>query len=250
MKNLNKNINFYNDNGYLKINNFFSKNEINILKKLINEIERLKPKKGKEMIYKDLLNKKEILTRTENFYDYHKDIKKFLLKKKIYQCLKTITGYEPILFKDKINWKYPGAEGFEPHQDAQVWEPLYKKIKSFVSLTISIDKTTKKNGCLEIAAKYHKKGLLGNNKSAIPKKIVKKLQWKKIYTKPGDIIIFDAYTPHRSSKNYTKKPRRMMYLTYNAKKDGNLRKKYFEDKRKSFPPNNERLENKKYKYLI
>ena len=250
MKNLKKNINFYNDNGYLKIKSFFSKNEVNNLKRLINEIEKLKPKKGKHMIYKDLLNKKEILTRTENFYDYHKGIKKFLSKKKIYHLLKKITGHESILFKDKINWKYPGAEGFEPHQDAQVWEPLYKKVKSFFSLTISIDKTTKKNGCLEIAAKHHKKGLLGDNKSAIPKKIVNKLKWKKIYTRPGDIIIFDAYTPHRSNKNYTKKPRRMMYLTYNAKKDGDFRKEYFEDKRRSFPPNNERLKNKKYKYLI
>ena len=41
-----------------------------------------------------------------------------------------------------------------------------------------------------------------------------------------------------------------MYLTYNAKKDGDFRKEYFEDKRRSFPPNNERLKNKKYKYLI
>lgn len=144
MKNLKKNINFYYNNGYLKIKSFFSKNEVNNLKRLINEIEKLKPKKGKHMIYKDLLNKKEILTRTENFYDYHKGIKKFLSKKKIYHLLKRITGHESILFKDKINWKYPGAEGFEPHQDAQVWEPLYKKVKSFFSLTISIDKTTKK----------------------------------------------------------------------------------------------------------
>ena len=29
---------------------FFSKNEVNNLKRLINEIEKLKPKKGKQMI--------------------------------------------------------------------------------------------------------------------------------------------------------------------------------------------------------
>ena len=42
----------------------------------------------------------------------------------------------------------------------------------------------------------------------------------------------------------------MIYLTYNAKKDGNLKQKYFKDKRKSFPPNIERKKGKKYKYLI
>ena len=42
----------------------------------------------------------------------------------------------------------------------------------------------------------------------------------------------------------------MIYLTYNAKKDGNLKKEYFKNKRQSFPPNNERKKGKKYKYLI
>ena len=66
----------------------------------------------------------------------------------------------------------------------------------------------------------------------------------------GDLILFGAYTPHRSKKNKTNKPRRMMYLTYNAKKDGDLRKKYFKDKRLNYPPNNERTKGKQYKYLI
>ncbi len=47
---------------------------------------------------------------------------------------------------------------------------------------------------------------------------------EKLKTKPGDVILFGAYTPHRSGPNKTKKARRMMYLTYNAKKDGDLRK--------------------------
>ena len=41
-----------------------------------------------------------------------------------------------------------------------------------------------------------------------------------------------------------------MYLTYNARKDGNLRKEYFKNKRISFPPNNERVKGRIYKYLI
>ena len=42
----------------------------------------------------------------------------------------------------------------------------------------------------------------------------------------------------------------MIYLTYNAKKDGDLKKEYFIKKRKSFPPNIERKKGRKYKYLI
>ena len=126
---------------------------------------------------------------------------------------------------------------------------LYKSEK-FFSVTISVDKTDKFNGCLEVVAKKQNLGLLGSNKSAISSSLVNKMKWKKIKTKPGDIIIFDAYTPHRSSGNKSTKPRRMIYLTYNSKKDGDLRKDYYKNKRISFPPNNERKKGKKYKYLI
>lgn len=242
--------NFYIKNGYLKISKIFTNKEILLLKKYVADIEKLEPRKKKFMIYYDTLGKKKIMTRTENFLPYHKQIKKFFNKKKIQNIVDKLLGHKSIIFKDKINWKYPKAAGFEPHQDAQVWEYLYPKIKSFISMTISIDKTNKKNGCLEVVGGEHKKGLFGSNKSAIKKELVKSFSWKKIPTLPGDIIFFDSYTPHRSGKNLSKKPRRMIYLTYNAKKDGNLKRKYFENKRKSFPPNIERKKGKKYKYLI
>ena len=90
-----------------------------------------------------------------------------------------------------------------------------------------VNEANEKNGCLEIVANKHKIGLLGNNKSAIPTKVCRKLKWKKIITKPGDAIFFDSYTPHRSKKNNTKKSRNIIYLTYNLLSDGDLRKKYF-----------------------
>ncbi len=241
---------FFKENGFIKIKNFFNKKELNQLISYVDDIEKLKPKKGKMMMYNDKIKNRNYLTRTENFYEFHLGMKQFLRKKKIKNLLEYLLEDKPILFKDKINWKYPGANGFEPHQDAQVWENLYKNIKSFLSMTISIDASNEKNGCLELVKKKHLQGLFGNNKSAIPKKFTRKFKWLKIKTNPGDLVFFGAYTPHRSKKNKTKNPRRMMYLTYNAKKDGDLRKDYFFNKRKSFPPNIERKKNKNYKYLI
>ena len=82
-----------------------------------------------------------------------------------------------------------------------------------MSVLISVDEANKKNGCLEIVANKHKIGLLGNNKSAIPTKVCRKLKWKKIITKPGDAIFFDSYTPHRSKKKQHKKIQKH-YLSY------------------------------------
>ena len=73
---------FYDENGFIKITNFFSKKEIILLKKIVKEIETLKPKKNKHMIYKDYQNKKLLLTRTENFYDHNSKMRNFLTKKK------------------------------------------------------------------------------------------------------------------------------------------------------------------------
>ena len=242
--------NFYKKNGYLHISNLFTKKDLKKLNKYIQEIKDFREQKGRYMIYFDKIKQKNVLTRTENFLKYHKKITKLLLKNKVSSLVDQLLENKSVLFKDKINWKYPNANGFEPHQDAQVWEYLYPKIKSFISLAISVDKTNKKNGCLEVVKGKHFEGLLGNNKSAIDKKTVKKMKWDSIYTKPGDLIFFDSYTPHRSGKNLSKKPRVMIYLTYNAKKDGNLKKEYFANKRKSFPPNIEREKGKSYKYLI
>jgi len=243
-------LNFFKKNGYLKLTNIFSNQEIIKLKRYVNEIEKFKEKKKKYMIYYDNLNGVKFLTRTENFLPYHKKIRQFLKNKKISNLVDNLINFKSVIFKDKINWKYPKAKGFEPHQDAQVWEYLYPKIKTFLSLSISVDKTNKKNGSLEVVGKMHRKGLLGNNKSAINIELVKKMKWKRINTNPGDIIFFDSYTPHRSGMNLSNSPRRIIYLTYNAKKDGNLRKEYFFNKRKNFPPNIDRIKGKKYKYKI
>ena len=44
--------------GYVKITNFFSKSEIVVLKKLVDDIQELKPVKGKCMMYIDKVNKR------------------------------------------------------------------------------------------------------------------------------------------------------------------------------------------------
>ena len=247
-----KQINDYKNNGYLVSRNFFKKKEIDNLIQWTDEVENFKETRGKWMKYYDpsLKNKKQyILTRIENFVEYHKKFRKFILSKKMLNQLKKIFGSEIVLFKDKINFKYPGSKGFKAHQDATIWKGMYG-IKSFLTVAISIDASNKNNGRLEIAKKKDKIGLIGDGWKEMPKKLENKMQWTPINTKPGDLIIFNDYTPHRSSNNLSNKRRRMLFLTFNSKKSGNHRKKHFKDKRKNFPPNYERKIGKKYTFHI
>ena len=55
--------------------------------------------------------------------------------------------------------------------------------------------------------------------------------------------------PHRSKKLFKKK-RRIIYITYCSHYNGKLRKDYFAKKRLEFPPDIERVKNKKYFYKI
>ena len=76
------------------------------------------------------------------------------------------------------------------------------------------------------------------------------LNLQPIETNSGDIIIFNSYVPHGSESNSSNQRRCNIYLTYNKLSEGDHRIDYFKDKRKSFPPNNERDPNKDYSFKV
>jgi len=122
--------------------------------------------------------------------------------------------------------------------------------KLHISVLVTIDEATKENGCLEVVAGKHKEGLLGGEFQGIPQELVDQFEWITCETKPGDIMFFDSFVPHRSAANLSDKPRRVLYATYNRKSEGDYRAQYYADKRKSYPPDCEREQGKVYTYKI
>ncbi|MDH4077137.1 MAG: phytanoyl-CoA dioxygenase family protein [Acidimicrobiia bacterium] len=49
------------------------------------------------------------------------------------------------------------------------------------------------------------------------------LDWRPVDVAAGDLVVFDSYTPHHSGPNTTDRPRRALYLTYNAASGGDMR---------------------------
>ena len=239
----------YQNNGYVHCKNIMSKKTLEKLYKSLLRVEEYPETLNKWMKYFDPKydSSSMVLTRVENFIHYNEFLKKFFKSKKLQNNLKLLYGKKVLLFKDKYHPKLPGSKGFEAHQDATIWEGMYK-MKNYITMCIMLEDSTKNNGPLEFA-KYDvkKKNLLSKSWSLIPKNKEKKLKWKKIFAKQGDIFFFDDYIPHRSSNNFSKtKSRRSLFITYNDSKYGSKRKKYYEDKRKSYPPNFERKEGKNY----
>lgn len=198
---------------------------------------------------KSLKDGSRILNRVENFHPFHKKLDQLLNDKWLLGIVSQLFEEPAILFKDKINFKLPGGEGFKPHQDAQAgWDEYGQTLH--ITVAFCIDEATPENGCLECALGEHKKGLLGPMFKELPRDVVDNLNWVSYGMKPGDLIIFDSYTPHRSEPNLTETTRRMIFLTFSKHSEGDYRSEYFANKRKSFPPDIERKPGKTYSYKI
>ena len=241
---------FQND-GFLLIKKFFSKDEMGIINEKILKFSKMKPndwKSGKEMAYYETSNENEnerILSRVEKYVDYHPEFQKLANSKNILNALEDLMGGSCVLFKDKINFKRTGGGGFKPHQDVQArWDEF---VKYTMNVMISTDQSTPENGCLEVASGHHKHGLIGNYDRPLEGKDLDGMKFEMVPTEVGDVLFFDHFTPHQSKPNMSDKPRSNIYLTYNLFSEGEYRNKYLDKKRHDFPPDNERTKNMKIK---
>jgi 2-aminoethylphosphonate dioxygenase len=157
-------------------------------------------------------------------------------------------GEPAVLFKDKINFKMAGGDGFKPHQDQQAGWSTYAKL--FVTALVAVDPATAQNGCLELAPGHHRRGLIGREWTPLTDAEMADMRFVACPAAPGDAVFFDSYVPHRSGPNLTGEPRRVLYVTYNRQSEGDHRARYYGDKRKSYPPDCEREPGTQYVYRV
>ena len=225
--------------------------QICALSDAIDTMAARSPVVGREMPYFEdsrLEPGKRVLSRIEKFADHDEKLGALAREKKMIGRLRELFGDEPVLFKEKVNFKLPGGAGFEPHQDIQPGWDAYCPF--FISVLVTIDDSTVQNGCLELAAGHHKRGLIGEPWKPLAGERLRGIEFKPYPMSPGDVAFFDCFVPHQSQPNLTATRRRNLYLTYNRLADGDLREKYFADKRKSFPPDHEREPGKTYVFRV
>lgn len=240
---------FYEANGYLHIPGFYNGHEVQELMAYTEEVQGVEESVGGQMMYYEegRGGQGRILRRVEDFAHRHDGMLRMFMEptSKMMRFGAELIGEELLLFKEKINFKLPGAAGFEEHQDHQAgWD---KYVHWFVSIGVCVDPATTSNGCLEVAGGMHKQGLLGEEWK--PLKDLE-LDYQPVECSPGDVIVFDSYVPHRSAPNETPNQRRMLFLTYNLASEGEHRVQYFADKRVSYPPDIERMPNRTYTYRV
>lgn len=237
--------------GLLVIREMYSHREVAELSRWIDELVARPHGIGRQMTYYEdsrLTGGRRILSRIENFVDEHDRLRAFVHDDRMAGRVNELLGEPSVLFKEKVNFKLSGGDGFKPHQDIQPGWDEYASY--FISVLVTVDDSTELNGCLELAPGHHTRGRIGQKWRPLENGELDGIVFEKCPMAPGDVVYFDCFVPHQSGPNLTDGPRRNLYLTYNRLSEGDRRRQYFADKRKSFPPDDEREPGKEYVFRV
>ncbi|MFQ6016814.1 MAG: phytanoyl-CoA dioxygenase family protein [Kiloniellaceae bacterium] len=237
--------------GFVVVPGFFEAAEMARMTAWVDEVAAWPEAPGRHMVYyEDSLAApgKRVVQRIEDLTPYHAGFRDLFTRGRMIGAVSELLGEAAVLFKDKFNLKLPGGDGFKAHQDVQAGWSAYARYH--ITALVSIDAASVENGCLEIAAGWHDRGLIGEEWRPLGAEEVAAMDFIACPTAPGDAMFFDSYAPHRSGPNLTDAPRRVLYVTYNRAAEGDHRAQYFADKRKSFPPDIERKPGKTYVFRV
>ncbi len=237
--------------GYLLVREMYSADEAAQIAEWTDAVTAYPEVPGKYMMYyEDSLSgpHRRILSRIENFVPYHQGFGELITQARMFQAVCELFGEPAVLFKDKINFKKPGGDGFKEHQDVQAGWDDYAALH--ITAMVAIDETSAENGSLEMMPGMHKQGLLGKMWAPLTDEDTQSRQYEAVHCRPGDAVFFDSYAPHRSGPNQTDKQRRVLYITYNRLSEGDHRQAYYADKRRNYPPDVERDPHREYRFKV
>jgi hypothetical protein len=241
----------YARDGFVVCPQWFTPGEVARISAWTDELAARPQVPGRHMVYEEddlRAPGRRILQRIENFCPWHEEFAALCAGPRLLGCVEALLGERCVLFKDKINFKLPGGDGFKRHQDQQAGWSEYASL--FVTALVGIDATTAENGWLELAAGHHRRGLAGREWEPLSEAETADMRFEPVATQPGDVVFFDSYVPHGSGPNRGDSARRVLYITYNRAAEGDHRAAYFAAKRKSFPPDIEREPGKTYRFRV
>jgi predicted HD phosphohydrolase len=221
---------FWNENGYLKVSNLLSYENIlpGDVSDWVNEISNWPKTENKWLLHWELTqNNEKQMCRAENFVDYHAGMKAVCMDS-LLPVVGQLFNETAVLFKEKINYKLPGGAGFSAHQDSPAYIGL---ANDHISVMIAVDAANESNGGLELAGGVWKDGQVPlDEKGVITPEAESKMEFKSVSCVPGDVLFFGGFTPHRSGPNLSTAARRAIFLTYNPLSQGNHKEAYYNAK--------------------
>ena len=238
----------FRDDGFLIARGLFDAATMEKISEWSDEMLARPEESGRHWVYHEKSLKgdgADLVSRIENISPFHDGFA--ALTESLKLPVSQLLGEDATLFKEKINFKMPGGDGFKPHQDSQAGWDTYTDF--FISVLVSIDAATLENGCLELCRGHHQRGLF-NSWEPLSEADMEDMRFEPAPTAPGDVVFFDCYAPHQSSPNMSDTVRRIYYATYNRASDGDHMAQYYADKFKNFPPDIDRQAGKEYVFRV
>ena len=216
---------FYNQRGYLVLDDAISKSQLKKLKfnanQMIrdfkNSIDRRQSANNIRRKHKDISKNGKIFFG--NQCEYYSHINSYAKGKFLKEIAKQILGKKIYLFNEQLVNKSPNTpSSFSWHQDSGY---IHFKHKPYLSIWLALTDTNLNNGALSIMptnlnkikkAKEH----VWQEKSKDLGIIVDNNKKLDICVKAGTIILFSSLTPHSSGANKTNKNRIAYLSQYSA----------------------------------
>jgi len=236
--------------GFLLVRGLYSSEEMKEISQWTDDVAGSPERAGHYMMYFEASKQdgSRIISRIEDFVSFHAGFAELITRRRMHEAVSELFGENAVLFKDKINFKLPGGDGFKEHQDVQAGWDDYAELH--ITAMIAIDETNADNGSVEMIPGMHKRGLLGEMWAPLTDNDTANAAYEPVHCQPGDAVFFDSYAPHRSMPNNTDQARRVLYITFNSALKGDHRAQYYADKRKSYPPDIERDPDKNYAFKV
>lgn len=228
-------LDFYQNNGFLVLHNFFSAEEIELFKQELTRLSNLSTKTGDsrfilEKNSQDVRSIFEIHVISRLFEQLSNDAR-------LTQLVKLILGEDVYIHQSRINYQpsFKG-NGFQWHSDFETWhtEDGMPRMRA-LSVSIPLTENTPNNGPLMFVPKSHKYFLstcyqtpanhfnasLKEQEIGIPSEshisdLVHQYGIVQALSQPGSIILFDCNTLHGSNSNISPVPRSNLFFVYNA----------------------------------
>ena len=241
-------LNTFRDEGFVVARGLFDQKQMTKISDWSDEMLAKPEEPGKHWVYHEKSLKddgRDLISRIEYISPFHEGFRS--LSETLRGAASQFLDEEAVLFKEKINFKMPGGDGFKPHQDSQAGWDVYADF--YINILVSIDPATIENGCLEICARHHKKGLF-KSWEPLSESDMEGMIFKPVPTNAGAVIFFDCYVPHQSAPNLSNSTRRIYFATYNRASAGEFMERYYADKHKTYPPDIDRNIDKKYVFRV
>nr|CAD7195951.1 unnamed protein product [Timema douglasi] len=223
---------FYQENGFIKLDNIFSDNEMDLMSRDYDRVFERKKSQSLEATWKGDLMKKEIggvpvsVLSIHNLQFHSAVFTKVLNNERLLDALEDIMGTPNILLHHTKAHLKPPEKGapFVMHQDYHYFP--FKK-HSMVAVFIHMDDTTPENGGLAVYPGSHKLGPL-EDKGVLEKGMHYHYIDQDKYplsgatpvrAKRGDVLIFSYLLIHGSYLNATDRVRRMFLIQLMSAED-------------------------------